>query len=278
MNSLGTGESNGAISILHALGTGRGCSIGVELCTKVEIMDEKITNIEDKHGLLESVISCWKDAGLPVPDKFGWKISTDIPIGQGLKSSSALACAALKALNSIFMTNLDDCQIIDLAVEAQIRSNCTISGSIDDTWASISTGWKLIDSSKKASNSIFLQGDIEDGFSIIICTRGARNVTIKSILFQDYQSLFKKSSLMIERGEIFEAMTTNGVAVAGVTNDHDAIRICNLAIINGAISAGISGSGPAIAIICYNEDIDKIGKILMSEKREIIKTKFLTKL
>jgi shikimate kinase len=83
---------------------------------------------------------------------------------------------------------------------------------------------------------------------------------------------------MIERGEIFEAMTANGVAIAGVTNDYDAIRICNLAIINGAISAGISGSGPAIAIICYNEDIEKIEKILMSENRGIIKTKFLTKL
>ena len=58
MKSLGAGESNGGISILHALGTGKGCSIGVELCTKVEIMDEKIINTEDKHGLLESIISC----------------------------------------------------------------------------------------------------------------------------------------------------------------------------------------------------------------------------
>ena len=56
MTILGTGEAFGAISILHALGTGKGCSIPVELPIRVNIHDFEMRNDNDKHGIL-SIIS-----------------------------------------------------------------------------------------------------------------------------------------------------------------------------------------------------------------------------
>ncbi len=275
MISLGSGEANGGISILHALGIGKGCSLGIGLKTKVELLNEITDNPEDKHSILKYVMICWKNKGLPMPEKFGWKVETEIPIGQGLKSSSALACAAFNALNSIFFTNLDEFEIIDLAVQAQRLSGCTKSGSMDDSWSSISRDWRLVDPTKQASESVISKGSIEEDLVVIICTRGERTSKINSKLFQTQQKLFKKSFSFIEKREIFSAMTTNGLAVAAILNDHEAIKICNMAIISGAISAGISGSGPAIAIVCYDNDADKIQKIIDNGEREIIKTTFI---
>ena len=34
MKILGSGKANGAISILHAVGIGKGCSVGIQLETK----------------------------------------------------------------------------------------------------------------------------------------------------------------------------------------------------------------------------------------------------
>ena len=61
MKVLGQGESNGAISILHALGLGRGCSIGIQLTTKVQIVEDAVEIKDDRNGLLAAVEKCWRD-------------------------------------------------------------------------------------------------------------------------------------------------------------------------------------------------------------------------
>ena len=39
MNVLGAGSANGGISLLHAFGLGKGCSAGIELSTRVSIVE-----------------------------------------------------------------------------------------------------------------------------------------------------------------------------------------------------------------------------------------------
>ena len=90
MKVLGEGESNGAISILHALGLGRGCSIGIELTTKVQIVEDAVEIEDDRNGLLAAVEKCWRDRGLPTPDQFGWKVDSSILLAKG--SSRAQRC------------------------------------------------------------------------------------------------------------------------------------------------------------------------------------------
>ena len=178
MTILGTGEAFGAISILHALGAGKGCSIPVKLPIRVNIYDVEMTNDEDKHGILSIISSIWEEKGYPVPPVIGWEVISEIPIGQGLKSSSALSCAKNQALDEASWTRLSDYEIVDLAVEAQRRSGCTISGSMDDTWATLTSGWKAVDPSKTPEESILFEGDIEPGFSVLIGLRGSRKSDI----------------------------------------------------------------------------------------------------
>jgi len=269
---LGEGESNGAISILHALGLGRGCSIGIQLTTKVQIVEDAVEIEDDRNGLLAAVEKCWRDRGLPIPDQFGWKVDSSIPIGQGLKSSSALSCAALRALNSCAWTGLSNSEIADIAAKSQLISNCAKTGSMDDNWASLEPGWKLVDPALSASESIIIQGDIDPSLSILILLRGKRTVEISAEAFSQHEQIFERSLASVMRGSILDALSSNGMAVAAATDDQEALRICNLSIASGAIAAGISGSGPSIAIVCYQEDSRSLSKLFSDSGLEVIPT------
>ena len=269
---LGQGESNGAISILHALGLGRGCSIGIQLTTKVQIVEDAVDIEDDRNGLLVAVEKCWRDRGLPIPDQFGWKVDSSIPIGQGLKSSSALSCAALRALNSCAWTGLSNSEIADIAAKSQLISNCAKTGSMDDNWASLEPGWKLVDPALSASESIILQGDIDPSLSILILLRGKRTVEISAEDFSEHEQIFERSLASVMRGSVLDALSSNGMAVAAATDDHEALRICNLSIASGAIAAGISGSGPSIAIVCFQDDSTSLSKLFSESGLGVIST------
>lgn len=273
MTILGTGRASGGISILHAVGLGQGCSTGIGLETIVKLTSIPVPIDSDKHSLLKSVVIIWNNSGLPLPPSIGWKVTTSIPIGQGLKSSSALACAALLALNEATWAGLSDSEIVDLAVAAQRHSGCTISGSMDDCWASISPGWKLIDPTQSASKSVLLTGQIEEGHAVLIILRGDR----KEVFFDKFSEqslLFERALSSLANGSIFTSMSTNGMAVAAAIGDDEALRICNSAIASGAISAGISGSGPAIAVIAFEEDAAILESHLLDTGYTVISTIF----
>ena len=272
MKVLGEGESNGAISILHALGLGRGCSIGIQLTTKVQMVEYPVDIEDDRNGLLAAVEKCWRDRGLPIPDQFGWKVDSSIPIGQGLKSSSALSCAALRALNSYAWTGLSNSEIADIAAKSQLISNCARTGSMDDNWASLEPGWKLVDPALSASESIILQGDVETSLSVLIILRGKRLVEISADAFSQHEQIFERSLASVMRGSILDALSSNGMAVAAATDDQEALRICNLSIASGAIAAGISGSGPSIAIVCFQEDSTSLSRLFSESGLEVIST------
>lgn len=276
MKILGEGRATGAISILHALGVGKGCSVGIDLETHVRIVSDRKDVEKDEHGLLDAVESCWREAGLPLPEEFGWEIDTTVPIGQGLKSSAALSCAALRALNSCSWTGLSNSEITDLSVKSQLSSKCSITGSMDDSWASLEPGWKLVDPKCEASESVIIQGDMDHNLSVLICERGKRSSVVSQVNFTKQRQIFERTLDSIMGGSPLDALSSNGMAVAASLGDHEALRISNLCIASGAVASGISGSGPSIAIVCYEEDIEKISQKISEMGGTVISTRFAT--
>ena len=275
MNILAEAESNAAISILHALGLDKGCSIGINLKAKVKLVSEPQEIKNDFHQLFQSIEMVWKENGFPLPDEYGWQVSSEIPIGQGLKSSSAISCAAIKALNEATWAGLNESEIVDIAVSSQRKCGCTITGSMDDTWASISSGWKLVDPKKSASESVILEGKIEDEMIIFLILRGSRSNIVKVSNFKEQSRIFERALDSIFKDSIFQAISTNGMAVAAATEDDEAVRICNKLIAKGAIAAGISGSGPSISVVSFIQDSETIRKDLYNSGYEIIETNFI---
>jgi len=276
MTVLGVGMANGGISILHALGLGKGCAVGVDIRTTVRLLDEPCVVEDDKHGLLDSVLECWHLAGLPSADSRGWIVESELPMGQGLKSSSSLACAALRALNESTRADLSNHEIADLAVAAQKRANCTLTGSLDDVWAALSTGWKLVDPEQIASESVLLEGDMEKGLIVLLGLRGERKSRIEPDSFNQNHQIFERALASLASGSPLGALSANGMAVATATDDFEALRLCNLCIATGAIAAGISGSGPAISVVCYPQDSQTLISNLSDSGLEVISTSFST--
>ena len=275
MKVLGSGRANGAISILHALGTGRGCSVGIQLETQVRILDKPNEVHGDVHGLLTSAEYCWREQNLPIPDEFGWEVESTVPIGQGLKSSSALSCAAFRALNSCAWAGLSNSEIADLSAKSQLLSDCAITGSMDDNWASLESGWKLVDPRMGASESIIIQGAMDDSLSVLICLRGERSKEISPTRFLEQHQIFERSLASIMSGSPLDSLSSNGMAVSAATGDNEALRISNLCIASGAIASGISGSGPAIAVVCFGDDAEPLSKIIEEMGHSTIHTRFV---
>ena len=179
MAVLGSGTSNGSCSLLHAAGLGYGASLALDLPVKVRLLDKESKKVlSDPDGLLEAVFDSWKAAGHNLPEgELFWSVKSKIPPRQGLKSSSAVSVAAIKALCDATGIELENADIVDIAASAQLASGVSITGSYDDSWAAIEGGWKLIDANAPDARSGLLlesQGPLSEDWAVILILRGAR--------------------------------------------------------------------------------------------------------
>ena len=127
-----------------------------------------------------------------------------------------------------------------------------MTGSIDDTWACASGGWKLINANEPdVAQGVLLEGDgpNRDEWKLLIVSRGARESRPELEDFLPHQQHFIQALNAIQEGNELVALTLNGRGVVGVTKDHRARIIANDALVNGARAAGPTGSGTAVVIV-----------------------------
>ena len=253
MAVLGSGNANGGCSLLHAAGLGYGASLALDLPVKVRLLDkEPRRQLEDPDGLLEAVMEAWKNAGLAVPEgELFWSVKSEIPPRQGLKSSAGVSVAAIKALCEATGIELENADIVDLSAAAQLSSGVSLTGSYDDSWAALDGGWKLIDANAEDARSGMLLesvGPNSDDWTVLLVLRGDREKRPEMENFTFHQQAFSQALTALQEGKDLVALTWNGRGVVGALNDVEGRRMSNDAFVNGARAAGMSGSGPAIAI------------------------------
>lgn len=255
MAVLGRGNAHGACSLLHAAGTGYGASMALDLPILVRVLDKKSKrDVHDEDGLLPHVVEAWKNAGHELPideENLHWAVQSKIPPREGLKSSSGLCVAAVRALCDSTNTSLELHQIVAIAVDAQLRAEITLTGSIDDTWACATGGWKLINANEDVAQGVLLEGDGpgREEWKVLIVSRGPRETRPSLEDFLPHQQQFIQALNAIQEGNELVALTLNGRGVIGATKDHRARILTNDALVNGARAAGPSGSGTAIVIV-----------------------------
>ena len=255
MAVLGQGNAHGACSLLHAAGTGYGASMALDLPILVRVLDKKSKrDVHDEDGLLPHVVEAWKNAGYELPideENLHWAVQSKIPPREGLKSSSGLCVAAVRALCDSTNTSLELHQIVAIAVDAQLRAEITLTGSIDDTWACATGGWKLINANEDVAQGVLLEGDgpVREEWKVLIVSRGPRETRPSLEDFLPHQQQFIQALNAIQEGNELVALTLNGRGVIGATKDHRARILTNDALVNGARAAGPSGSGTAIVIV-----------------------------
>lgn len=254
MATIGTGKANGSCSILHAAGLGYGASLALDLKVTVRLLDSPARKeLDDPDNLIDAITDAWTNAGYSLPSgELHWNVASKIPPRQGLKSSAAVAVAAIKALCDATNTNLEDHQIVDLASTAQLSAGVSLTGSIDDAWAALSGGWKLIDvNAESAESGIIMEspGPKSSDWKVLLVLRGERKERPDLDSFAIHSQAFSQAIAALQEGQDMVALTWNGRGVISALNDARGRILTNDAFVNGARAAGISGSGTAIVIL-----------------------------
>ena len=272
MRLLGQGRACGGISLLHAVGCGNGCAAPIDLWTHVSLTDESLDISEDEHKLLERLIDAWKARDLPLPDgNLGWKINSNIPIGMGLKSSSALLVAARDALSQATGVMISDAVCCNILSAIQIQSGCSITGGRDDIVVCNNHSTILVDVYDEVACRI--KRIKMPPMEVFLIIRDLEKSKINIAEFENRKTRFEEIVIDLVSGNPLQAFSKNGQLVGEATGDKDALAICEDIEILTNGRAAISGSGPAIAVICPREENQKIIEHLKSRGLQFIHTR-----
>ena len=256
---------HGAISIVNAVATGNGSALGISLKVTAQVGLSNqglgvngLSKIKRKDRLFISKI-----IQRSIPEQVIRKqaitveIQSEIPMGVGLKSSSAVSNAVSLACHRLITDeDLDDNIVLNSGIQASVDSKLTITGAYDDSTASYFGGLVLTDNYRK--RLIAHETAPEDLFAIILIPKyPARGIVSNLGLMSD---LFLDAFKLAEERKYWKAMKLNGVLVsAALSYNYEPVKV---ALQKGALSASISGNGPAVAAVVREEQMENVKSAL----------------
>ncbi|MEM3702858.1 MAG: shikimate kinase [Candidatus Bathyarchaeia archaeon] len=266
-------------AIVNAIACGLGAALGIKLWTKatVKLTDKpgkvngKIISdsAEDPKLIVKTVREVL--SYLNLEEVYGAYVETEsnIPIARGLKSSSAAANAIVLATLSAVDAEVGDLTAVKLGVKAAIDAKVTITGAFDDACASYFGNIVITDN--RAMDILKLL-NVKEEYRVLIHVppekKYTSNVNVKEAraVAREVAAIHKLALL----GDHWTAMTLNGLVYSAVFG-YDP-RIALEAIMNGAVAAGLSGTGPAVAAVVPMESVGNVVKAWKKYCGEIIET------
>lgn len=253
---------HGAVSIVNAIATGKGATLGISLKTKaiVKISPGSGVSIESRNKTISSrLINRVVQKVVPKSELEKFKVEivleSDIPTGYGLKSSSAISSAVSLACAKLFRPKWTDKQILLAGVDASIESRVSITGAYDDACGCYYGGFAVTDNYKR--KIIKMEKGPKNLAAVIFIPKSRKRGNVKNL--KNLRPIFEQAWELARDSDYWNAMILNGLATSTILNS-DPRLITNL-IEKGALGASVSGNGPAIAAISKKEDIVNIKKI-----------------
>lgn len=275
MDATGHGTAYGAITVVNAIATGRGAAIGIDLATNatvqlegeatdggpldlmcdVSIADEPDEDLRLAEAVVRTVLGARGIGG-----KIQARIVTTstIPISRGLKSSSAAANAlTLATLDALGVRVGDDAdighdEVISLGVDAALAAGVTITGAYDDASASYRGGLVVTDNAHRTV--VHAQALDNHEVLLVVPKRKVRTWDTATSPTHPLRPFVDEAWEEARQGAWQRAMLRNSLAY-GATYGLDN-RLTLSMLDTGAIAAGISGTGPAIAVVIRPNDWD----------------------
>jgi len=270
----GHGRSYGAISVLNAIPCGIGATIGVELTTDVYFSESDTTEVTliDRPNMSPDLVkSCVKATlehiGQDSID-YSIEVRTDIPPSVGLKSSSSVCNATIKAVLDAFGESMDEIELIRLGVRCARECKVTITGSFDDACGCGLGGLVVTDN----LNDDVLSRDEVPKYDVVICVpeRTIPKSKVPRERYAELSDVYRSMASRI-RTDYLNIITENGRYVGGIIGDVP--EFVESALDAGALAAGISGTGPSMTILTEKgkgkEIADKISpyRYILTETR-----------
>lgn len=278
---MGKALACGAGTVVNAIATGLGSAFGLALWTKAEV------NLLNEPGFFEGKIlnDPSENTGLicttakRVLNHFGFereygvRVITDsnIPISRGLKSSSVAANAVALATVDALKKDLDDLDIVRLGVDAALEAGVTITGAFDDACASYFGGFVVTDNVKKI---LIKRQQVEENLAVMIHVPVKKSPTKESNIkrIRAMKNYVEHIFNIALNGDYKTAITLNGLIYSAVLGFSTEATV--RALEAGAVSAGLTGTGPATIALCPRDICSDVEACWLELGGEIIRTEF----
>ncbi len=251
----GHGTSYGAVSVMNAIPCGIGSTIGIGLRTDAEFTPSDSVRIElvDRPNLNPRLAEvCAKRALEWIGEEtegFELTVRTDIPPSQGLKSSSSVCNAVISAVLDSYGVEKDPLEVVRLGVECAKYCKVTITGAFDDACGCGLGGLVVTDNSL----NILISRDEIPAYDVVICVPD-RSIPKSKVPVERYKALKGEYEALVPeiRDGYLGVLTKNGEYVSQIIGGGS--DLARKALDLGALAAGISGTGPATAVLTERGD------------------------
>lgn len=271
--------SHGAISVMNAMATGMGAALGVNLWTRAKVSltnqpgsfkGRNLTDADEGVELIETTArKTFERFG--AHRHFGALIETEsnIPVAVGLKSSSAASNAVALAALRVLKKSVRPLVAINLAVEASLQANVTLTGAFDDACACYYGGLIVTNNTRRR---ILKHCHPNSSFSIMLHVPAEKRYsgTVDSESLGSIKPLMPTVLREVLNGNYWLALTLNGFLYSNALGCDDSPA--KSALENGALAAGISGKGPATAAVVRNERLASVLDAWSSYPGRVIRT------
>jgi shikimate kinase len=274
-------ESRGAITIVNAMATGKGAALGIELWTRARVTVTNqagafvARNVSDpnENADLAKTTARHVFARFGAAKRLGAVIETEsnIPLAVGLKSSSAASNAVALASLHALDRKTSDIGVVRLGVEACLRAGVTLTGAYDDACACYFGGVVVTDNMNRRILKRFEpKGRLRVLIHVPNMKRYTREVDPKP--FRTIRPFVEAAHREALRGNYWSSMTLNGLSYSmALGYDTTATAV---ALNAGAIAAGLTGKGPAVAAIVPESKKSNVRAAWRRIKGQVIDTSF----
>jgi len=263
---LSRARVHGAVSIVNAMANGLGAALGVGLRVEAScrLVEKPVFRIRSGGRLLKSGSLPEKVCRLILRDyglQKGCEVNvySEIPARKGLKSSSAVSSAVALACLKEVTGEAELMEAVKYSVEASIQTGVSATGAFDDASACLLGGMVVTNNFER---KLIARRIVDNSLRVIILIPpgGMLSGRVDTSLFKPVEPLMRLAHRLALNGEEWLAMTLNGLAVSTALS-LDAKPALE-ALKNGAIAAGVSGKGPAVAAVVRPQDVEEVGKAL----------------
>jgi shikimate kinase len=279
MPKVAEAVSHGAVTIVNAMATGRGAALGVRLWTRAKVTltnqagsftARNLTDPEEDTLLVETIARRVFQK-FRVGRRFGAAVETrsNIPVAVGLKSSSAASNAVALASLKVLGKKSSDIQTVKLGVEASLRAGVTLTGAYDDACACYFGGLIVTDNRHRR---ILKRFKPKERLKVLIHVPKRKKYTsdVDPTPLKKIRSFVQVAHREALRGNYWNSLTLNGLLYSKAFGyDTTPVREALLA---GAVAAGLSGKGPAVAAIVPNFKVDRVLSVWGALPGRIVQT------
>jgi shikimate kinase len=252
----------GAISIVNAIATGKGATLGINSTVEVIVSASGGRGIylqTDSNSMSSKLVNKVVEMSVPRKDleknRIEISLKSQIPTGYGLKSSSAISSAISLACHKLFRPKYTDTQVLLAGVEASIAAKVSMTGAYDDACACYYGGTVVTDNYKR--KIVRMERTPHNIAVAIFVPRSRKRGNIKHL--RTLGDTFQRAWDFAKDGDYWNAMVLNGLAGSTILNSDPSI--VSRVIEAGALGVSVSGNGPAIAAVAKKERMNHIKKV-----------------